>query len=82
MSAVVHIKEALAQTVFANPRLKAAMEELIDSIDQDLDRTGYQPSSQTKARLQALVGAVQTTTRGRAAPEDDEEEERDTQRLS
>jgi hypothetical protein len=81
MSAVADIKTALPETVFAAPRVKAALDQLIDSLDEDLDRAGYRPSTTTQARLQQLlrvVGEAGAST----GPEDEEEELRDTQRLS
>ncbi len=82
MSAVVHIKTALAETAFAAPRVRVALDQLIDSLDQDLDRAGYRPSSVTQARLQQLLSAVGETGAGAAPEEEEEEEIRDTQRLS
>jgi hypothetical protein len=82
MSALAHITAALAETAFASPHVKTAVGQLIDSIDEDLDRTGYQPSHETEARLQQFIGVIREAVRARAAPEEDEEEQRDTQRLS
>jgi hypothetical protein len=81
MSAIAHIKTALPETVFAAPRVKVALDQLIDSLDEDLDRLGYRPSTATQARLQQLLRVAGETGAG-AAPEDEEEELRDTQRLS
>jgi len=81
MSAVMHIKTALPETVFAAPRVKAALDQLIDSLDQDLERAGYQLSTATQARLQELLRVVGEAGAS-VAPEDEEEELRDTQRLS
>jgi hypothetical protein len=81
MSAVAHIKTALPETAFAVPRVKAALDQLIDSLDEDLDRAGYRPSTTTQARLEQLLRVVGEAGAG-AAPEDEEEELRDTQRLS
>jgi hypothetical protein len=75
------MKTALPETVFAAPGVKAALDQLIDSLDEDLDRVGYRPSTATRARLQQLVRVAGETGAG-AAPEDEEEELRDTQRLS
>jgi hypothetical protein len=81
MSGITHIKKALSETVFAAPSVKAALERLIDSLDQDLDRAGYRPSTATQASLEELLRSVGEASRG-AALEEDEEELRDTQRLS
>jgi hypothetical protein len=82
MSAMANIKTALSQTVLSTPGLKSALDQLIESLDQDLDRTGYRPSSATQARLQQFLKLVQELDRPPAAPEEDDEEQRDTQRLS
>lgn len=82
MSAVEQIKPALAQAVFPVSRVKGALDQLIDSLDEDLDRTGYQPSRVTQARVQELLRALEEAGAARAAPDDVDEEERDTQRLS
>jgi hypothetical protein len=82
MSAVMHIRAALAETRFPAPRVRGALDQLIDSLDQDLDRAGYRPSSATQARLEDLLRAMHEAGSAGAAPEEEEEEQRDTQRLS
>ena len=82
MSAIANIKTALSQIVLPTPGLKSALDQLIESLDQDLDRTAYHPSNTTQARLQRFLKLVQELDRPPAAPEDDDEEQRDTQRLS
>jgi len=58
MSAVMHIRAALAETRFPAPRVRSALDQLIDSLDHDLDRAGYRPSSATQARLENLLKAM------------------------
>jgi hypothetical protein len=82
MSAIANIKTALSRIMLPRPALKNALDQLIESLDQDLDRTAYQPSSATQARLQHFLKLVQEAEPAPAAAEDDEEEQRDTQRLS
>jgi hypothetical protein len=82
MSAIANIKTALSQIELPTPGLKSAFDQLIESLDQDLDRAAYRPSRATEARLQQFLKLAQELDHPSASPEDDDEEQRDTQRLS
>ncbi len=71
MSAVMHIRAALAETLFPAPRVRGALDQLIDSLDEDLDRAGYRPSGATQARLEDLLRAMREAGSAGAAPEED-----------
>ena len=80
MSAAAHLQEALSHSVFDPPALRLAVDHLLHTLDKDLDRTGYDPSPETREGLRELLLILKKVRRPQAGYE--QEEEQDVDRLS
>lgn len=79
MSAVAHIRAALSHAAFESPRVQAAVDHLMETLDRDLDRTSYEPSRATLESVRELVKALKKAGPG---PGTAENEDQDVDRLS
>jgi hypothetical protein len=79
MSAIAHLRAALSHAAFQSPRIQTAVDHLMESLDRDLDRTGYEPSRSTLEGVRELIKALKKGSPGLEEPED---EDQDVDRLS
>jgi hypothetical protein len=79
MSAVAHLRVALSHAAFESPRLQEAVDHLMETLDRDLDRTAYEPSSATLEGVRELVKVLKKGGPGLHAAEN---EDHDFDRLS
>lgn len=79
MSAIAHVRAALSHAAFDSPRIQTAVDQLMDSLDRDLDRVAYEPSSATREGVLELIKALKKPSPGPATAED---EDQDVDRLS
>ena len=79
MSALGHLRAALSHAAFENPRIQVAVDHLVESLDRDLDRTAYEPSSATLEGVRELIKALKKSTSGLEMSENDDQ---DVDRLS
>lgn len=88
MSALSHIRSVLDHAHFPSPRIRSLVTEVVDALDGDLERSGFEPSSATENSLRALLDAIREVERVAeasgdwSADEERAEEERDKERLS
>jgi hypothetical protein len=88
MSALSHLRSVLDHAQFPSGHIKGLLTQLVDSLDNDLERAGYKPSTATENSVRALLEAMVEIDRvGRVserwtAEEERAEEERDKERLS
>ena len=79
MSALGHLRAALSHAAFESPRIQAAVDHLVESLDRDLDRTAYEPSSATLEGVRELIKVLK---KGSSGPDTAEDEDQDVDRLS
>jgi hypothetical protein len=79
MSAIAHLRAALSHAAFESPRIQTAVDHLMESLDRDLDRVAYEPSSATVEGVRELIKALK---KGSTGPETAENEDQDVDRLS
>jgi hypothetical protein len=79
MSAVAHLRAALSHAAFESPRIQQAVDHLMETLDRDLDRTAYEPSSATLEGVRELVKVLK---KGGPGLDTAESEDQDVDRLS
>jgi hypothetical protein len=79
MSAIAHLRAALSHAAFDNSSIQTAVDHLVESLDRDLDRTAYEPSSATIEGVRELMKVLK---KGKPALETAEDEDQDVDRLS
>lgn len=79
MSAVAHLRAALSHAAFESPRIQAAVDHLMETLDRDLDRTAYEPSGATLEGVRELVKVLK---KGGPGLDTAESEDQDVDRLS
>ena len=79
MSAIAHLRAALSHAAFESSRIQTAVDHLLESLDRDLDRTAYEPSSATMEGVRELIKVLKKDRPGLEAAED---EDQDVDRLS
>jgi hypothetical protein len=79
MSAIAHLRAALSHAAFESSSIQTAVDHLLESLDRDLDRTAYEPSSATVEGVRELIKVLK---KGRPGPEMAEDEDQDVDRLS
>jgi hypothetical protein len=79
MSALAHLRAALSHAAFESPRIQVAVDHLVESLDRDLDRTAYEPSSATLEGVRELIKVLKKGSPGLEMPEN---EDQDVDRLS
>src|SRR5262245_23817463 len=79
MSAIAHLRAALSHAAFESPHIHTAVDHVMESLDRDLDRTAYEPSSETKESVRELIKALK---KGMPGQDTDENEDQDVDRLS
>lgn len=79
MSAIAHLRAALSHAAFESSRVQTAVDHLLESLDRDLDRTAYEPSSATMEGVRELIKILK---KGRPGLEEAEDEDQDVDRLS
>jgi hypothetical protein len=79
MSAIAHLRAALSHAAFESSRVQTAVDHLLESLDRDLDRTAYEPSSATMEGVRELIKVLK---KGGPGPEAAEDEDQDVDRLS
>jgi hypothetical protein len=79
MSALAHLRAALSHAAFESPRIQVAVDHLVESLDRDLDRTAYEPSSATLEGVRELIKVLKQGSPGLEMPEN---EDQDVDRLS
>ena len=79
MSAIAHLRAALSHAAFESSRIQTAVDHLLESLDRDLDRTAYEPSSATMEGVRELIKVLK---KDRPATEAAEDEDQDVDRLS
>ena len=79
MSAIAHLRAALSHAAFESSRIQTAVDHLLESLDRDLDRTAYEPSSATVEGVRELIKVLKKDRHG---PEAAEDEDQDVDRLS
>lgn len=79
MSAVAHLRAALSHAAFESPRIEEAVDHLMETLDRDLDRTAYEPSSATLESVRELVKVLK---KGDPGLNRGESEDQDVDRLS
>jgi hypothetical protein len=79
MSAIAHLRAALSHAAFESSRIQTAVDHLLESLDRDLDRTAYEPSSATMEGVRELIKVLK---KDRSGLEGAEDEDQDVDRLS
>jgi hypothetical protein len=79
MSAIAHLRAALSHAAFESSSIQTAVDHLLESLDRDLDRTAYEPSSATIEGVRELIKVLK---KGRPGLEVTEDEDQDVDRLS
>jgi hypothetical protein len=79
MSAIAHLRAALSHATFESSRIQTAADHLLESLDRDLDRTAYEPSSATMEGVRELIKVLKKDRPGLEVAED---EDQDVDRLS
>jgi hypothetical protein len=79
MSAIAHLRAALSRAAFESSSIQTAVDHLLESLDRDLDRTAYEPSSATVEGVRELIKVLK---KGSPGPETAEDEDQDVDRLS
>jgi hypothetical protein len=79
MSAIAHLRAALSHAAFESPHILTAVDHLMESLDRDLDRSAYEPSSETKESVRELIKVLKKRSSGLDTAEN---ENHDVDRLS
>lgn len=79
MSAIAHLRTALCHAAFESPRIQTAVDHLMESLDRDLDRAAYEPSSATMEGVRELIKVLK---KGRPGLDTADDEDQDVDRLS
>lgn len=79
MSAIAHLRAALSHAAFESPHIQTAVDHLMESLDRDLDRTAYEPSSATMEGIRELIKVLK---KGSPSLDTGEDEDQDVDRLS
>ena len=74
MSAIAHLRAALSHAAFESPRIQAAVDHLLESLDRDLDRAVYEPSSATMEGVRELIKVLKKGSPGLDTTDDEDQD--------